>query len=308
MEWLLQCTTTSSCSSSIISLLNNNNNNNNNSNAKSGGGRRVSSSSFFFLSLSSSSSSCIRRPIAVAAAAASNKSNNNYKKPDDEFFFPEALLLKQKKVQQDGQLQPDFADEEEMELFQFLNLPLETQLPSQTNRRHYELVYLIHEKHDHEVDQVNQTIQDFLKEKKGKVWRFNDWGLRRLAYKIKKAKKAHYFLTNFELEAKWINDFKTLLDQDERIIRHLVIKKDEAETEDCPPPPEFHTVCSGMDSDEEDDDDDIDYEDEDEDWDEETELDGYEEAGDVDVQEDLNYASSSVGKSGSSRNTEKVGR
>lgn len=47
---------------------------------------------------------------------------------------------------------------------------------------------------------------------------------------------------NFEIESRYINDFKTLLDKDERIIRHLVMKQDEAITEDCPPPPEFHTL------------------------------------------------------------------
>ncbi|KAE8724655.1 Chaperone DnaJ-domain superfamily protein isoform 1 [Hibiscus syriacus] len=56
--------------------------------------------------------------------------------------------------------------------------------------RHYEVVYLIHEKHDEGVEKVNEKVQDFLREKKGRVWRLNDWGLRRLAYKIKKAKNA----------------------------------------------------------------------------------------------------------------------
>lgn len=64
---------------------------------------------------------------------------------------------------------------------------------------------------------------------------------------------------NFELPANWINDFKTMLDKDERVIRHLVMKRDKAETEDCPPPPEFHTLRAGTD-DEEDDDFDDDYE------------------------------------------------
>eukprot|EP00928_Gymnodinium_smaydae_P037218 TRINITY_DN25871_c0_g1_i1.p1 TRINITY_DN25871_c0_g1~~TRINITY_DN25871_c0_g1_i1.p1 ORF type:complete len:112 (+),score=19.15 TRINITY_DN25871_c0_g1_i1:184-519(+) len=47
---------------------------------------------------------------------------------------------------------------------------------------------------------------------------------------------------NFELEAQSINDFKSMLDKDERVIRHLVIKRDEAITEPCPPPVEFHTL------------------------------------------------------------------
>lgn len=103
-----------------------------------------------------------------------------------------------------------------------------------------------------------------MKEKKGKLWRFSDWGMRRLAYKIQKASRAHYILMNFELEAKWINDFKSMLDKDERVIRHLVMKQDKAETEDCPPPPELHTLRAGMDDENEEDMDDFDdYEEDD---------------------------------------------
>lgn len=94
---------------------------------------------------------------------------------------------------------------------------------------------------------------EFLKEKKGRLWRFSDWGMRRLAYKILKASRAHYILMNFELEAKWINDFKSMLDKDDRVIRHLVMKRDKAETEDCPPPPEFHTMRAGTDDENEED-------------------------------------------------------
>lgn len=95
------------------------------------------------------------------------------------------------------------------------------------------------------------------------MWRFSDWGMRRLAYKIQKASHAHYILMNFELEAKWINDFKSMLDKDERVIRHLVMKRDKAETEDCPPPPEFHTMHASTDDDNEEDMDDYDDYDED---------------------------------------------
>ncbi|KAK9088584.1 hypothetical protein Scep_027666 [Stephania cephalantha] len=58
---------------------------------------------------------------------------------------------------------------------------------------------------------------------------------------------------NFEMEAKWINDFKSLLDKDERVIRRLVIKRDEAITEDCPPPVEFHALRANSSTDDEED-------------------------------------------------------
>uniref|UniRef100_A0A5B7CBM0 Uncharacterized protein n=1 Tax=Davidia involucrata TaxID=16924 RepID=A0A5B7CBM0_DAVIN len=213
------------------------------------------------------SSQKISARLRTAVIVAAKKDKKNNKKADTHSFvpkrdeatgpFPEAVLLKEKKLQEDGKLLPEFADAEEQKLFESLNLKLESAL-NVDQMRHYEVVYLIHEDHAEETGSINSKVEDFLREKKGKIWRFSDWGLRRLAYKIKKAKNAYYILMNFELEAKWINDFKSMLDKDERVIRHLVIKRDEAITEDCPPPPEFHTVCAGMDDDDEDD---IDYDD-----------------------------------------------
>lgn len=202
---------------------------------------------------------------------AAKKNNNSDKKKEDRHsfvakpdettgLFPESVLLKEKVVQEDGRLLPEFADAEEQELYEALNLMLESDLDAEQNR-HYEVVYLIHENFEEEVENVNLKIQEFLTEKKGRVHRFSDWGLRRLAYKIQKAKNAHYILMNFEIEAKWINEFKSMLDKEERIIRHLVMKQDEAITEECTPPPEFHTLRADMndnsDDEEEEDDDDV---------------------------------------------------
>ncbi|KAK8578431.1 hypothetical protein V6N13_116276 [Hibiscus sabdariffa] len=56
-----------------------------------------------------------------------------------------------------------------------------------------------------------------------------------------------------------------MLDRDERVIRHLVIKRDESITKDCAPPPEWHTLRAGGDVDND--------EDPEEDWDGEDEDD-----------------------------------
>lgn len=243
----------------------------------------------------------------MAAAKKDNKPNKKRKedrhsfipKPDEATGpFPEALLLRERKVEEDGRLMPEFADVDERERFEALELMLESDM-NVNQMRHYEVVYLIHEDHKDEVENVNIKVREFLEEKKGKVWRFSDWGMRRLAYKIKKAKNAHYILMNFELEAQWINDFKSLLDKDERVIRHLVMKQDKAETEDCPPPPEFQTLRSDMA-----DDDDVDEEDDDEDWEEEEEDEG-EDEGIIYVDDVEEESSTGVRNM---RKPEKVGR
>ncbi|CAN8270226.1 unnamed protein product [Cochlearia groenlandica] len=219
-------------------------------------------------------------PLVAAAKKKRSKKDDNHSfsaKPDEATGpFPESIILKEKKIDEEGDLLPDFADAEEKELYEFLDLQLQSDL-NEERMRHYEVVYLIHEKHAEEVETINQKVQDFFKEKKGKVWRFSDWGMRRLAYKIQKANNAHYILMNFEIEAKHLNEFKGLLDSDERVIRHLVMKRDEAITEDCPPPPEFHSVRDSMDDDE--------FDDEDED-EEEEELDDDEDGDNVEYEVD----------------------
>ncbi|CAN1195138.1 Protein REGULATOR OF FATTY ACID COMPOSITION 3, chloroplastic [Linum perenne] len=222
------------------------------------------------------------------------------KKDDDHYFvpkpdeatgpFPEAVLLRKKKVQEDGSVLPEFADAEEKELYDFLNLELQSGL-NVDRMRHYEVVYLIHEKYAEEVGSVNEKVQavmlpDFLREKKGKVWRMNDWGMRRLAYRIQKAWSAHYILMNFEMEAKWINEFKTLLDKDERVIRHLVITRDKAITEDCPPPLEFHEARANLDGSDEDGDEDDEYDDDEDDDDDDDDDDEDSDDDDVDWDEE----------------------
>ena len=105
---------------------------------------------------------------------------------------------------------------------------------------------------------------DFVREKKGRIWRLDDWGLRKLAYKIQKAKKANYILMNIQITPQAINDFKALLDKDERVIRHLVITRSKAMTEKTEPPPEYSTLrddVSDSDEDYEDGDDEEEYED-----------------------------------------------
>ncbi|KAJ3681357.1 hypothetical protein LUZ60_015846 [Juncus effusus] len=189
----------------------------------------------------------------LAVARAKKKNNKKRDKSDshsyigraDESlgFFPEAVLLQKKAVKVESQTLPEFADEGEEKLYQALSLQLESDLNLE-RMRHYEVIFLIHEKHDEVVEEVVTKVEDYIREKKGRIWRVNDWGLRRLAYRIKKAYNAHYILMNFEMDAKFINDFKTMLDKEERVIRHLTTKADKAETETEPPPMEYHTLLA----------------------------------------------------------------
>ena len=110
-------------------------------------------------------------------------------------------------------------------------------------------------------------VAAFIAEQKGKVWRVNDWGLRRLAYKIKKNERANYVLMNIEMKAAAINQLNIMFEKDERVIRHMCMSQKQAYTEDTVPPPNYYSeAADGSEAQEDDfdDEDDDDYEEEEE--------------------------------------------
>src|SRR5690606_26135447 len=65
----------------------------------------------------------------------------------------------------------------------------------------------------------------------GKVHRLEDWGRRQLAYPIVNLVKAHYVLMNIECSQTVLNELVDSFRFNDAILRHLVIKRDEADTE-----------------------------------------------------------------------------
>ncbi|MEM7650514.1 MAG: 30S ribosomal protein S6 [Pseudomonadota bacterium] len=62
----------------------------------------------------------------------------------------------------------------------------------------------------------------------GKILKTEQWGLRTLAYKINKARKAHYTLVEFEGAGAAVIELERLLRLDEDVMRSLSIRLDAA--------------------------------------------------------------------------------
>ena len=61
----------------------------------------------------------------------------------------------------------------------------------------YEHVYLARQDiTTQQVEAITQSIEELIKKEGGKIDKIEYWGLRQLAYKIKKNRKAHYTLMN----------------------------------------------------------------------------------------------------------------
>ena len=63
----------------------------------------------------------------------------------------------------------------------------------------------------------------------GKVAKREIWGLRQLAYRIKKNRKGHYILFNFDAPSAAIEEMERQMRLHEDVLRHMTIKVDEPE-------------------------------------------------------------------------------
>jgi len=98
--------------------------------------------------------------------------------------------------------------------------------------RHYELVLLVH---PDQSDQVVGMVERYIKlvqDNGGTIHRLEDWGRRQLAYPINKIHKAHYVLFNVETDGETLAELEKLFRYNDAIIRSLVMRRDEAVTEE----------------------------------------------------------------------------
>ena len=97
--------------------------------------------------------------------------------------------------------------------------------------RHYEIVFLVHPDQSEQVPSMIERYTGMVTGRDGTVHRLEDWGRRQLAHTIAKVHKAHYVLMNIECTDEALDDILGAFRFSDAILRHLVIRRDEAITE-----------------------------------------------------------------------------
>lgn len=80
-----------------------------------------------------------------------------------------------------------------------------------------------------QVDALAATATEIVESNQGKVTKTESWGLRSLAYKIQKNRKAHFVLLNIEAPAGVVAELERQTAINEDIIRFLTVRVDEHE-------------------------------------------------------------------------------
>jgi small subunit ribosomal protein S6 len=80
-----------------------------------------------------------------------------------------------------------------------------------------------------QVDALAEIATRIVEENEGKVTKVETWGLRSLAYKIAKNRKAHYVMLNIDAPGGVIAELERQTQINEDIIRYMTVKVDELE-------------------------------------------------------------------------------
>ena len=94
--------------------------------------------------------------------------------------------------------------------------------------RNYEGVFIIKADLSNESAKgVVAGLQELVTKNGGRVDGLQEWGKKRLAYKINKKHEGSYVILNFQLDSKHAKKLEQSLRLNDQLIRYLLINKDE---------------------------------------------------------------------------------
>ena len=86
-----------------------------------------------------------------------------------------------------------------------------------------------------QVEGLTENLTAILSEQGGSVEKTEYWGLRSLAYRVKKNRKGHYSLLNITADHSAISEMERQMSLNDDILRFMTIRVDEHDTEPSAP-------------------------------------------------------------------------
>ena len=87
--------------------------------------------------------------------------------------------------------------------------------------RKYETIFILQpELSEDDIKSVTTKAQDVISSYKGECFRMDDWGIRKLAYPIKKSARGRYYYLRFDGDSALIAELERRLRLDEKVLRY----------------------------------------------------------------------------------------
>jgi small subunit ribosomal protein S6 len=92
------------------------------------------------------------------------------------------------------------------------------------NMRKYETIFILQpELSEDDIKSVTAKAQDVISTYKGECLRMDDWGIRKLAYPIKKSARGRYYYLRFDGDSALIFELERRLRLDDKVLRYQSI-------------------------------------------------------------------------------------
>ncbi len=99
----------------------------------------------------------------------------------------------------------------------------------------YESTFIIrHDMSTQQIEQLAETFSEIIKNNGGEVTKTEHWGLKTLAYRIKKNRKGHYVFFNVDAPPAAMQELERNLRLSEDVLRYLTVRVDELDPEPSP--------------------------------------------------------------------------
>ena len=92
----------------------------------------------------------------------------------------------------------------------------------------YESIYIINPNVD--ADGIKGLVEKFnalIESEGGKVTETNEWGMKKLAYPIKKLTQGYYVLVNFEAKPEFIDELERVYKITDDVIKFITVRKED---------------------------------------------------------------------------------
>ncbi len=90
-----------------------------------------------------------------------------------------------------------------------------------TNMRKYETIFILQpELSEDDIKSVTTKAQDVISSYNGECFRMDDWGIRKLAYPIKKSARGRYYYLRFDGGSALIAELERRLRLDDKVLRY----------------------------------------------------------------------------------------
>ncbi len=87
--------------------------------------------------------------------------------------------------------------------------------------RKYETIFILQpELSEDDIKSVTTKAQDVISTYKGECFRMDDWGIRKLAYPIKKSARGRYYYLRFDGDSALIAELERRLRLDDKVLRY----------------------------------------------------------------------------------------